>query len=182
MAIGATLGGSTASGGSCAADASASVPPWGWGTLAVACTPTSLSGLGCGTGGQCVPAPPAPFASHVCVLGQDGGACPAGDYSVAHVYYPSASDSRGCSPCSCASPTGVDCNTHAQVEIWPSQGCDAGAAQPVNGLPSSCVAPAFKAQGATFASTPTAGSCAPLGGQPTGTVVGQNPVTICCTP
>jgi hypothetical protein len=181
--FGVNVGGSSASGGSCASDASASVPQWSWGSLAVACSPSTLPGVSCGTGGQCMPAPSSPFEGHICVLQQGAGGCPAGDYSMPRVYYGTAQDTRGCSACSCGSPpTGVDCAGNAQVVLWETSDCDGGASQLVSPLPSGCVMPGFKMQGATFSTTPANGGCTPLGGQPTGSVAPQSPVTICCTP
>jgi hypothetical protein len=179
--FGVNVGGSSPSGGSCAADASTSVPQWSWGALAVACSPSTLSGQSCGAGGQCVPAPSLPFEGHICMLQQGAGGCPdAGDYLIPHVYYGTGQDNRGCSACTCDSPTGVDCSGNAQVVLWATTDCDGGASQPAS--PSGCVMPAFRSQGATFTTTPANGGCSPIGGTPTGGVAPQNPVTICCTP
>jgi hypothetical protein len=174
---------STASGGTCAADASASVPPWSWGSLAEACMPSALPDAGCGAGGQCMPLLPLPFEAHVCILKQGTGACPGGGYDIARVYYGGAQDTRGCSSCSCGSPaTGVDCNANAQVVLWSSTGCDAGTTLVVSSPnPSNCETPVFKTQGATFTTTPKGGTCTPVGGQATGGIVPQDPTTICCT-
>jgi hypothetical protein len=176
-----SAGSSTASGGTCAADASTTVPPWSWGSLAEACKPSALSGPACGAGGQCMQLLPSPFEAHVCVLMQGTSGCPGGGYDISRVYYGGAQDTRGCSSCSCGSPaTGVDCNANAQVVLWSSTGCDAGTTL-VSALPSSCETPVFKTQGATFTTTPTGGTCTPVGGQATGGIVPQDPTTICCT-
>jgi hypothetical protein len=175
--------GATASGGSCAPDASTSLPQWNWGTFAKACMPSALPDAGCGAGGQCIPPLPASFEGHVCILNQGTGGCPAGDYSVARVYYGGAQDTRGCSSCTCGSPpSGADCNANAKVVLWATPGCDGGATLELSPLPSSCATPAFKTQGATFTTTATGGRCTPVGGGPTGGIVPQGPVTICCTP
>jgi hypothetical protein len=126
-------------------------------------------------------APPAPFEGHVCVLQQGTGGCPGGEYVIPHVYYGTAQDTRGCSACTCGVPA-VACNANAQVVLWARSDCDGGESQAVSPLPSGCVAPSFKMQGATFTTTPTDAGCAPTGGQPIGGVAPQNPVTICCTP
>jgi hypothetical protein len=178
----ASVAGSTGTGGGCTPDASTNVPMWSWGTLALACPTSAPSGMACGaTGqGQCVPAP-VPFEARACVLKQGATACPGAGYSVALTYYANADDSRGCSACACGSPTGVDCDMNAHVELWETTGCDGGSTQALTPVPSGCVAPPVKMQGATFQSTPTGGSCPPNGGQPTGTITPQGPTTICCT-
>ncbi len=177
-----TAGGSTASGGGCTPNASTSLPPWTWGSLALACEPSAGSGVACGTGvqGQCI-AVPSQFEGHACVLQQGAVSCPGGGYSVSHLYYTTANDSRTCSSCTCGSPTGVNCNANAQVEVWSTAGCNGGTPQPLSPIPSGCVAPGFM-QGATFRTTPTGGSCAPAGGQPAGTITPEGATTICCTP
>jgi hypothetical protein len=176
-----SVSGSTASGGTCATDASSSVPPWSWSATAEACRPSALPDAGCGAGGQCMQLLPLPFEAHVCILKQGTGGCPGGGYDIARVYYGGAQDTRGCSSCSCGSPaTGVDCNANAQVVLWSSTGCDAGTTL-ASPLPSSCETPVFKAQGATFTTTPTGGKCTPVGGMPTGGIAPQDPTTICCT-
>jgi hypothetical protein len=155
---------------------------WTWGSLAVACSPSALTGASCGAGGQCIPAPPASFEAHTCVLQPGTGGCSgAGFYSVQRTYYGGAQDTRGCSACTCNSTSGVDCNAGAQVVLWATSGCDGGASLPLSPLPAACSAPAFTVRGATFTTTPM-GSCTPVGGQATGSIVPQNPVTICCTP
>jgi hypothetical protein len=49
-------------------------------------------------------------------------------------------------------------------------------------LPASCLTPSGAMQGATFTTAPIGGSCPPQGGQPTGMVMPQGAVTVCCTP
>jgi hypothetical protein len=181
--FGATASAPSASGGMCAADASANKPMWSWGELAVACTPSAPSGNSCGAGGQCMPSPAMPFEGQFCIMSQDAGACPGGGYSQPRsYYYTTANDTRDCAPCTCGTPTGVDCTMNAQVTLWETNGCDAGVGQPVMPLPSTCVTPAFTMQGATFTTSPAGGSCTPVGGGPIGSIVPQNPMTICCTP
>jgi hypothetical protein len=176
-----SVSGSTATGGTCGADASMNVPSWGWGLLGVACAPSALPDAGCGPGGQCMPTPPSPFGASICVQQAGAVGCPGGGYSTRHVFYGGASDTRGCSACTCGSLSGVDCNANAHVVVWATTGCDGGASLEISPLPSACSSPAFRPLGATFVTTPS-GGCTPVGGQPTGAIVPQNAMTICCTP
>jgi hypothetical protein len=181
-AINVTVSGSTAGGGSCVPIGTSNVPPWTWTELAVACAPSAQSPMACGPGGQCTTTPAMPFNAYSCVIAQGSVGCPGGGYSVQHVYATGAQDSRGCSSCTCPTPpTGVDCNANAQIDFWSSTGCDAGSSLPAVGLPQSCLSPAFAPQGVTFSTTPSGGSCNPVGGTATGAVNPQGTVTICCT-
>jgi hypothetical protein len=176
------ISGSTASGGSCALDASTSVPAWSWGSRAIACQPTSQSPVGCPAGEQCVPSPQSPFEAHFCVLQAGSASCPAGAYSVQHLYYAGASDTRACTACGCGAPTGVDCNANAHVTTWNSNNCLNNQTGDITPLPAGCSTPAASMHGAFFQTTPSGGACPASGGQPTGSVAEQGLTTICCTP
>jgi hypothetical protein len=137
----------------------------------------------CATGGQCLDVP-SPFQLRACILKQGMTTCPATDYTVQHTYYGSATDMRGCTACTCGTPGGADCNSNAHVELWSTSGCSAGGtlSADLHPLPASCVSPAPSALGgATLTTTPVGGSCPPIGGQPSGMVVPENAVTVCCT-
>jgi hypothetical protein len=137
----------------------------------------------CAIGGQCVQVP-APFQLRACILKQGMTNCPAADYTVPHTYYGSAADMRGCTPCTCGTPGGTDCNGSAHLQLWSAADCDTSGTMSadLHPLPANCTSPAPSAMaGATLTTTPVGGACPALGGQPSGMVAPQNTVTVCCT-
>jgi hypothetical protein len=174
------LAGSTAQGGSCTPSATRSVTPAVWTTSARLCgasspPPTS----GCGGGAVCVGQGNVPPSTGYCVARAGTGySCPAG-YPVAKTYYSSGTDTRDCTTCSCANPTGASC----------SGGAGAASRDPTcfrNNVPltapRACNGDIQNLQSAMFTpATPSGGSCAPLGGQATGTFIPTSPMSVCCT-
>jgi hypothetical protein len=166
--------------GSCTPQPTSSIPPSTWGTTARACGTTPTTG-GCSGGALCVASPPAPFGK-VCVSQPGMAACPAGAYSVAHVFYGGVSDSRSCSGCSCGTPTGTSC-TGAQVDAFSmNTGACGGTETPL--AFGSCATVGVPILGEQETTAPTAdnGTCSPSGGQPSGSGVPATPTTLCCTP
>jgi hypothetical protein len=175
-----TISGSTATGGSCQPDASVTLPPPTWAMQASACAPASESPLGCAAGQQCVPAAPAPFEPHFCVMKAGTNTC-VSPFTVTHTYYGGFDDTRGCTPCTCGAPSGVDCNTKGHVTTWGNPNCTANMGADLTPLPRTCQATASE-HSMRFTTSPEGGSCPPGGGQPTGTVAASTLTTICCTP
>jgi hypothetical protein len=172
-----TMVGSQASGGSCAPDGSASVPAWTWGNKAVACSPSAQSFVGCPAGNLCIPATQSPFETGFCIMRSGLVACPPGAYSVHRAYYGGATDTRGCSDCTCA-VGGIDCNANAQVQAWKRSTCSGGSGI----LSPGCNPTGGMASGVQFATSPSGnGSCTPDGGRAIGGVTPQGVQTICCT-
>jgi hypothetical protein len=172
-----TISGSAAAG--CTPNASATTPPWAWGAYAVACAPLSSTPLGCPAGGLCVPAPPSPFEMRFCIMQPGSGLTCPGAYPVQRSYYSGVTDTRGCSTCTCG---GVDCNANAHVQTWNSSQCTGTfPLADFNPLPKSCSSVSNQPRGVSFTTSPR-GTCAPVGGQPIGSVATQGPVTLCCTP
>jgi hypothetical protein len=177
---GANILGSTATGGACVPDGSVIVPPAQWATQAVACTPSAQSPAGCAAGEQCVPAPPTSFQTGFCIVKAGTNTCPP-PFTNQHLYYADFSDSRGCSPCTCGAPSGVDCNAGAHASTWGNAQCAANPGLDLTPLPVAC---------ATFGTShylkittaPDGGSCAPDGGASTGAAMAQDLTTVCCTP
>lgn len=128
----------------------------------------------CG-GGGCVAAPSG--ALGVCIVGPADSTCPAGWADVEIDAFGSKNDTRGCSPCTCGSPSGA---------------C-AGGAYEVTGTPAACaLAPEYSVGqcfvgGGKFVNfvggaTVTQAACSPLStAVPQGTFTPTNPATICCT-
>ncbi|MGH7440292.1 MAG: hypothetical protein ACRENE_31755 [Polyangiaceae bacterium] len=172
--------GSIAAGGACEPDAAGTLPAPTWATQAIACVPSSQSPLGCPPGEQCVPVASTPFEPHFCVLMAGTNPCPAGPYSVQHLYYGAFKDNRSCPPCTCSAPSGIDCNSSGSVTTGSSGTCH-GTTAMTSLSPGACI-PIAGVASVQVTTAPTGGSCMPDGGQPTGTVTPQGSTTICCTP
>jgi hypothetical protein len=107
--------------------------------------------------------------------------CPTG-WSDKMIFYGSFDDTRDCSPCECGAPVGSKCI--AQVSVYSNNTCSgvplldvtvdaAGCHNPMDGA-------ALASKKATAVYTP--GTCEPSGGEPTGSAVPANPITVCCVP
>jgi hypothetical protein len=150
--------------------------------------PLPTSGGGCGAGKACVPKGIDPTQS-VCVR-QDGAgkACPSG-FSVTVQAYQDAVDSRGCADCVCGDAA-TACSGGGYLFHDLNQCMGNGGGDPpitINSVACDNVTPALDGQSTSFASwsiettaaMPT-GTCAPKGGEPTGQLNLQGPVTFCC--
>jgi hypothetical protein len=171
-----TLEGGAPSGGSCAPDAGTTLPPPVWPINALLCgLPPTVTPSECGGGGLCVPSPNPSGA--LCISQTGASACPSGAYTVAHTYYKSSTDGRTCTPCTCASPAGIACSA-TTVSAFGNTTCSVGSTRETApmGCSSDHIASAIAA-----ASTPSGGSCAPVGGQPAGSVTPTAGRTVCCT-
>ena len=168
-----------ATGGSCSANPTQSVPAVSWSTAARTCAwgLTNQQG-GCGANKLCVTAPSSPFAGP-CVMQAGDLACPMG-YPTKHIEYASVSDTRGCSSCTCTLNAGT-CN--GSLIFYKSGNCQGGVVG-TYGLGQPCTAvtnqgTASVASNASYYVLP-AGSCAAQGGQPQGSATPSSPTTICC--
>ncbi len=125
----------------------------------------------CGSDGQCVPS-----ASLVCIRrAADVAACPTGWESAQRITaYTGATDTRGCSACSCAPPA-VSCSGggyHFHGGIL----CTGGITDLVEGACTGVGTGIVSYSGAV----PGGGSCTPEGGQPEGALTPEGAVTLCC--
>lgn len=183
-----------ADGGACAPVATMSLPPLAWSASAHLCAPAPAVELGaCPSGEACVPSPDSTAAPLVLCVAQQGDVrCPS-VYGFRHAarnqagpdggsdggsgpYFAQATDSRGCTVCTCGAPSGVACASSGIVAysdsacMMPSMtmGPDAG-----------CVA--LGAYSTTCAgAAASGGTCSPTGGVPTGGITLTSPYTICC--
>lgn len=153
-----------------------------WTAVAFACAGDTNHGACVDPSTICVPPPPPKFSVCVSRDGDDAIVeCPAG-YPQRSVFYLGGDDNRGCSPCECGPPQGDACSS--LVSIYADDACSvqtgavtAGSSGPV------CVSvPADSPPGSRQASAPvyTPGTCQPSGGEPTGSIEPQYPVTVCC--
>lgn len=123
-----------------------------------------------------------PFDSALCVAASGDHYCPQG-YPQRSVHYTGYVDGRACSSCECGWPAGGTC---AQATLYPCTGCTgtgmtlgAGQCLPVDGNTMNCGSgPAIRS--VRFDTTVTGGACAPSGGQLSGALQPDGPVTLCC--
>jgi hypothetical protein len=177
--VGATISGSTANGGTCQPNTTVVLPPAQWTTQVAACEPLAESPAGGGAGQQCVPAPTAPFQGF-CIVKPGSNTCPS-PFTSTHLFYADFAEGRGCSPCTCGPPTGVDCNAGAHATTWGNPTCGGTTGADITPLPVAC-APVSGAHSIRLDTAPDGGACAPDGGMPTGSPSPQNITTVCCTP
>ena len=195
-----SLGVPAATPGSCVPDggvADASVVAFG--KLSRACGASNGPGGGCSAGGVCVARPPT-ATQGICVSQATAttALCPSA-YPHAHVTMPSATsfdDTRGCTSCTCAGPTGAACSGSAT--LYPLADCadDAGSAADASadgGPGAPVVLPAdgnchaglvagsqVFLSGALDAGVTSQGTCAASGGQVTGAVTPKDQTVYCC--
>jgi hypothetical protein len=149
--------------------------------------PLPTSGGGCGEGKACVPKGTDATQS-VCVR-QDGAGkqCPSGFSQVVQAYA-DAADSRGCSDCQCSDAT-TTCSGGSYL-FYDLDMCMNGGNTPTITIDSSaCDNVTIQLDNQSAATTtwsiaknlatPT-GTCAAQGGEPTGQLTLQGPVTFCC--
>ena len=170
----------------CAANPTTNIPMAQWGEVGRVCAPSSVGG-GCSGSQVCVPVSPGNgFLAKACIVQNGPGPCPSGSsYSVQHTFYASIDDTRGCSPaCACADAQNVTC-TGGSVSVYTMYGqmCGGTATDiPTDGQCHDFSIPGNVYAMATSPATPVAGtgSCAPTTPQPSGTVTGSSPTTVCC--
>jgi hypothetical protein len=160
-----------------------------WSLTANACTTASPPVPGsCPSGQLCLPSPEASQIAGFCVEQSGEVACPASAYSVQHVYFHGASDTRDCSVCTCTTTSQPACSIAGGGFPYPDSTCEVPAAIPFV-VPTRCAptttfdsAVAFEISDNMLAMQPATCMAAPGGGQPTGTVTTTSPTTFCCTP
>ena len=124
---------------------------------------------------MCLPAPD-PTLKWPCVYQSGDQECPE-TYASKTILHLDVIDTRGCSDCTCATPTGGTCE--GSVSLYPTS-CE------VNGVTTS-MAPTCTldlSNGFAYAKyvpgQQTPGTCTAAGGAPEGTLMPANPVTLCC--
>jgi hypothetical protein len=122
------------------------------------------------------------YGSGDCIY-QDGDvACPMGPYAQKTLLYTGFADSRSCSACACGAPSGGTCA--GLVRLFDYEGIEDGCSEagPILPADGTCVATGAEITGYILEldGAPVGGSCAASGGNPSGTVTGTNPITVCC--
>jgi len=152
----------------CTPQPTTTTPDAGWNHVARACAPRApLLQESCPAGEVCAPAPDPSY--RVCIR-QDGDvACP---YGTRSIEYASWGDARGCSPCTCGSPSACGGSFVECVDPACSSQC--------GGLGvSNCYAPTGGNYG-MYVTSSSDGACQPSSVQPSGSATPQQPVTFCC--
>jgi hypothetical protein len=158
--------------------------PPSWSTDAVACRGNTYPLGGCFEPGvTCAIPPPSGFS--VCVYQSGDNACPA-SYPDKYVAFGGFDDTRGCTSCACAAPSGSLCT--ATLSVFKDTACATPLplAVPIGSGGPSCfdLMPAGLPLGSKtvtgLAYQP--GTCIPSGGQATGSVDPSGPSTFCCLP
>ena len=123
----------------------------------------------------------------VCVYAYSGGDVPCpdvGPYQEKHVSYQMFEDTRGCSNCTCANPSGSSCAS--DVSLYTDGACSTVAASIAvdSSAPTCANVPSGSALGSKSASPPgySPGTCAPGGGAPMGAATPVMAATYCCLP
>lgn len=173
----------TVSGGFCASTGGGGmVPPAAWDGFAHACNGALTTGKGCNLGQTCLPKPKAPNLAQICIKRSGDFNCPAGQFSQKHVYYDDFTDSRGCSSCSCDSPSGATCA--GNITIYADSFLDTCTSPDGTFAAGTCMNlvgnPNAGNSKFTQTSPPSGGSCSPVGGQPIGVATKTFPQTFCC--
>lgn len=148
-----------------------------WKTEVRACRPAVVYGGGCPTNQVCMPSASSDDAG-LCIWREGEASCPEGRYSERHMYYREIKDTRACSECSCKSP---GCDYHWRVYNSDDQSCTT----PVLDLKNEGQCVQVNPSGGKLrvaAAISGGGSCEPAGGQPSGEVSADKPVTVCCAP
>ncbi len=174
---------SSPQGGSCAASGGTpdlELPSWA--SHGVVCrADVAQAGAGCGGTSVCLAKPPSPYLGRFCFHRLGDVPCPNGS-DTRHVVFGGWSDTRGCNSCQCSDPAGACAD--GTMRVFGNGFCSLGSnTVPMDG---SCT----QLSGGQFFTSilyqgggqPSWVSCAPSGGDPTGTVAATDPMTVCCPP
>lgn len=161
-----------------------SLGPITWAAVGIGCAQPFPKVSGCASTETCAPIPSSPYQSRLCISSSGDIACPAATYVKKTLYYTGATDGRTCTACACSSAATVSCS--GTVAFYDDPNC---ATSPV--FTSSTFVSDFTCHAVTFTNsslidvsysgTPSCGVPS-TAGQPSGSIVPTNPVTVCCTP
>lgn len=138
----------------------------------------SRAGGGCGSGQACVARATGVYTGYLCIRKAGNDSCPAGWGTQPIAGYTGGTDQRNCTACQCTPPASCSPGVYT---FYDADGCG-GSTIDVGGSCTNVTSLMDHGTwGAMLSAAPAiSGSCTPSGGQPTGGVVGQNPVTFCC--
>lgn len=127
----------------------------------------------CGTDELCAGTIPEGFGASLCVAQEGEHECPAA-YPTARTAFGDVDDSRDCTACSCSAGGNFDCS--ATLELFSEADCEGMQTDGMSGSESCFDTPTSL----RFAEPTVTGDCTPASVEAVGTVVGEEPVTICC--
>jgi hypothetical protein len=154
------------------------VPPASFDETAVLCGGSFTGGDSCAITSLCVPLPPPPFESKICVYRNANVPCPAPYTELVNDYFETISDSRGCTSCSCGAPQ-AGCSGTSR--LYSDSSCNALVESVPNN--NSCEATTATASVRYFPNAISGnGACSDSGGDPTGSAAGSGNVRVCCLP
>lgn len=126
----------------------------------------------CSAGEVCVGVAPEGFESALCVAREGEHECP-DDYPNARSAFTDVADDRHCTACNCE-PSAAEFACTADLELFNATGCEGS-------LGSETTDSCFDSPVSFQFSEPTiTGSCTPTNTEPTGSIAGEDPITICC--
>jgi hypothetical protein len=129
-------------------------------------------------GGSCLPKPPPEYEDTYCIYRNGPAQCPPEFPTDVTLLEDSFIDDRKCGDCMCGVPQGVTCSGYALVAA--SDDCSGGN-QSISAMCSPFgAADPIDPPSVTWTATTMGGSCAASAGQPSGTVVPDKPVQVCC--
>jgi hypothetical protein len=155
-----------------------------WGTRVDACGVDQASGS-CGAGQVCIPQGPTAANESLCVRYDGVVTCPAGWTTTSLTAYANADDTRACSACTCGdgSTCGDSHYTFYDTGTCTTTGTGGSVnvgSNATNGCTDVTAEIAQNAWSAKATLPAVHGTCPPGGGQASGSVMPQNPVTYCC--
>ncbi|MGK3988501.1 hypothetical protein WME99_35990 [Sorangium sp. So ce136] len=170
------------------AEAAPAPPAVAWATYARACVGTAI-GRCADPGAACAPAPlegntAPPGGFLTCIIHHgEVDECPSfSPYSERHVFYEDAEDTRACTDCTCGDATGGECSILASAYSDGRCSQVVVSARVSSEAPFCGAVPRGTALGSKSASVVeiAPGTCAPGGGEPTGSVAPRTAMTFCC--
>ncbi|MBV1860861.1 MAG: hypothetical protein KUG77_20770 [Nannocystaceae bacterium] len=133
----------------------------------------ALSQDTCGAQELCAGAIPDGFGETLCIAQEGEHECPEG-YPAARTAFGDVADSRNCTDCSCSAAGSFECS--AALELFSDADCGGTQIDGVSGVEGCFDTPASL----RFSEPSVSGDCTPSSVESTGTVVGEEPLTICC--
>jgi hypothetical protein len=166
-------------GGSCAPKGGGvqSLPPAIHDSEVAICDLSASLGAGCSAFQACVAKSP----GGTCVYKAGDEACPAGSaYSEKSLVVVDATDTRGCSDCTCGEPAGGFCA--AELRTFSNGSCTSQTGSTATAVTCQAMG-AFQAFKVVATSGPQGSiSCEPHGGDPIGELTAKTVTTVCCMP
>lgn len=171
----------TSAGGTCLPEPTTDIPAASYLASVSGCAAPELD-MACDSGGSCFEAPDDSFAAGLCVWRAGAHDCPEGDFVVRSVHNRGdLVDERSCSECTCGDASGSCPTTEAQ--LFEGYYCNDASIAITSACTEACVGVGCEtyAVSATVSIGAAEASCPPTGGELTGELVEQDPVTFCCT-